>query len=114
MNKKTMPVLLLIVGLIVGLVVGWLIFSGAFSNIGNAKAVFGTIEQTGITPNRPVGSGWISCNCPDICYMVWENNCQDIGACTCKIYQNHTFPCEGKTINVPGTCGTTAGGASLD
>lgn len=53
MNKKTMPVLLLIVGLIVGLIAGWLIFGGITST-GNAKAILNNSGE--------LGDGVVSCS----------------------------------------------------
>jgi hypothetical protein len=39
MDKKTLGILLLIVGLVIGLAAGWLLFSGTFNSTGNAKQV---------------------------------------------------------------------------
>ncbi|GEM_PF-5448450 len=50
MNKKTMPALLLVIGLIVGLVAGWLLFGNGFSNSGDAKKVINSYYEPTVNP----------------------------------------------------------------
>jgi len=72
MNKNTMGILLLIVGLIIGLVVGWLIFNGATST-GDAKGILkGTSTANGYCEGGEecTGLSMALCNSQPECYWI--------------------------------------------
>ena len=126
MDKKTMPILLLIVGLVVGLVAGWLLFSGAFSSTGNAyltnKSSGETPSGLGVacsdtdggqnfslkgrfsTPNTPNGqySGEDTCRTP---YSLTEYYCSGNSAASVDRFCNcENGACTNRQLPFPATC----------
>jgi len=61
-NKKTMPITLVIIGLVTGLVIGWLIFGGVLSNTGNAKGIINSYALPSNIVKQADGSTLISLN----------------------------------------------------
>ncbi len=92
MDKKSMPILLLIVGLIIGIIVGWLIFNGA-SSTGEAKGVLkNDLLPPNVVEKQADGSTLVNLN--------YKETNSTTGVTTCKKISQLIAPSEGEADSI--------------